>query len=82
MLAHSFGDVVLWRLLVFGLESRWRIAGGAHSGTVLFIITCLGAEEAWEVGPNSSSEACFQQLNFLPLDLTSQRLNGLSLATG
>lgn len=82
MLAHSFGDVIPWSLLVFGLESRWRIAVGAHSGTVLFIIMCLGAEKGWGVGPNSSSKACFQQPNFLPLDLTSQRLNGPSPATG
>lgn len=38
MLAHSFGDVVLWRLLVFGLQSRWSLAVGAHGRTVLFII--------------------------------------------
>lgn len=38
MLAHGFGAVVLWRLLVFDLQSRWRLAVGAHGGTVLFII--------------------------------------------
>lgn len=31
---------------------------------------------------NTFSKACFRQLNFLPLDLTSQRLNNLPPATG